>query len=750
MPAHDAPTPEAAATPAPTSPGAVEADPSGAASESTPGVGRSARAIRRILVANRGEIARRVIRTARAMGLQTVAIHSDADTDSPFVREADLAVAIGGRTSAESYLDAGKVIAAARRSGADAVHPGYGFLAENPDFAVAVAEAELTWIGPPPAAMRAMALKVEAKRLVAAAGVPLVPGAELSGGESAADLVAAGEQVGYPLLVKASAGGGGKGMRLVADPTGLLEAVAGARSEAASAFGDPTVFLERYLARGRHVEVQVFADTHGAVVHLFERECSIQRRHQKIVEESPSPGATPATLERMYAAAVAAARAIDYVGAGTVEFMVAGSGAEQEFFFLEMNTRLQVEHPVTEEVTGQDLVEWQVRVARGEPLPARQEQIIRTGHAIEVRLYAEDPARGHLPGIGRVERFEVPAAAGIRVESGVESGSEVSAFYDPMLAKVIARGATRADAAAELATCLEGLMVAGVPTNRESLAAILRSRAYLAGDTTTAFLDEHPEVAAPRLPRDELARHVVAAALGLAEQERVGQPWAHLGPPGWRNVPAVPEVRRFGYSDGGSDRVLEVRYLRDRTGVSVALAVQSDGDGVGATSDGATGPAGAVPGATGPAGGDQESDVRAPGLDALPTAMRVTRTRAQGERLSVEVDGLSSHYRVIRAGDSVLVAGLGRTTVLRVLPRHPDASDQGHDHGLATPVPGTVTAVLVAPGDAVAAGATLVILEAMKMEHRIKADADGAVAEVRVRVGDSVDAHHVVAVLEEQ
>jgi propionyl-CoA carboxylase alpha chain len=653
------------------------------------------------------------------MGLQAVAIHSDPDAGAPFVRDADLAVAIGGRTSAESYLVAEKVLDAARRSGADAIHPGYGFLSENPAFAQAVADAGLAWIGPTPESMNAMALKVEAKRLVAAAGVPLVPGAELEADASDADITAAGAAVGLPLLVKASAGGGGKGMRLVREPDELLEAVSAARNEAASAFGDPTVFLERYLERGRHVEVQVFGDTHGNVVHAFERECSIQRRHQKVVEESPSPGATPATLERMYAAAVAAARAIDYVGAGTVEFMVAGEGAQQEFFFLEMNTRLQVEHPVTEEVTGLDLVEWQVRVAAGEPLPLAQEQITRSGHAIEVRLYAEDPARGYLPGMGRIECFEVDPAPGIRVESGVETGSEVSAFYDPMLAKVIAHGPTRELAAATLATSLEGLRVAGVPTNRESLAAILRAPAFLAGDTTTAFLDENPQVAGPVLERRELALHLAAAALSLAEQERAGQPWAVLAPAGWRNIQAVPEVRRFGYSESGAELSVEVRYTRDRAGgVDIVLA----GEGVG------TEPVGPPP---------------------LPPHLRVDRTSAEGAQVMVEVDGVGGWFTVRRAGDWVLVTGLGRTTALRVLPRYPDASEHGHDHGLVTPVPGTVTAVLVEPGDTVAAGDTLVILEAMKMEHRIKADGDGVVAEVRVAVGDSVDAHHVVAVLEE-
>jgi acyl-CoA carboxylase subunit alpha len=707
------------------------------------------RPIRRILVANRGEIARRVIRTAHRMGLQAVAIHSDPDAGAPFVRDADLAVAIGGRTSAESYLVAEKVLDAARRSGADAIHPGYGFLSENPEFARAVAEAGLAWIGPTPESMNAMALKVEAKRLVAAAGVPLVPGAELESDASDADITAAGAAVGLPLLVKASAGGGGKGMRLVRDPEDLLEAVSAARNEAASAFGDPTVFLERYLERGRHVEVQVFGDTHGNVVHAFERECSIQRRHQKVVEESPSPGATPATLERMYAAAVAAAQAIDYVGAGTVEFMVAGEGEAQEFFFLEMNTRLQVEHPVTEEVTGLDLVEWQVRVASGEPLPLAQEQIARSGHAIEVRLYAEDPARGYLPGMGRIECFEADPSPGIRIESGVESGSEVSAFYDPMLAKLIAHGPTREVAAATLATSLEGLRVAGVPTNRESLAAILRSPGFLSGDTTTAFLDEHPETATPVLERRELALHLAAAALGLAEQERVGQPWAALAPAGWRNIPAVPEVRRFGYTEFGVDLSIEVHYSRDRDGgVDVVLV----GDGVDSREAPVQVGPGALRAAAEEALRDEGSDVVdatfEAGLPPLPARLRVDRTRAEGSTVMVEVDGVGGWFTVRRAGDWVLVTGLGRTTVLRVLPRHPDASDHAHDHGLVTPVPGTVTAVLVEPGAHVVAGDTLVILEAMKMEHRIKADEDGVVAEVRVAVGDSVDAHHVVAVLE--
>ena len=668
-------------------------------------------AIRRVLVANRGEIASRVMRTARRMGIQTVAVHSDPDAAAAFVSDAQFSVALGGRTSAESYLDAAKVLDAARMSGADAIHPGYGFLSENPEFAQAVLDAGLVWIGPTPQQMRAMALKVEAKRLVAEAGVPLVPGAELASDATAADVAHAAEQVGFPLLVKASAGGGGKGMRLVRDPGVLVDEVAAARNEAASAFGDPTVFLERYLERSRHVEVQVFGDHHGNVVHLFERECSIQRRHQKVVEETPSPGASPETLASMYAAAVAAARAIGYHGAGTVEFIVAGEGADQVFFFLEMNTRLQVEHPVTEATTGLDLVEWQIRVARGEQLPLTQGEITRAGHAIEVRLYAEDPANGYLPNTGRIARFDTGDCPGVRVDAGVRTGSEVSPYYDPMLAKLISAAPTRSAAAATLADCLERLEVAGVRTNRDSLAAILRAPDFLAGDTTTAFLDDNAQVLVPQVDRAELARALVAGALGVAHAQAAGAPWASLAPLGWRNVPAVPEVRRFGVpAPAGAQATAEVQVMRDRDGAWAQVS----------------------------------------GLEALAERVRVTAESFAGATLSARLDGVGSAWSVRVAGDWLIVGGPERTHVVRLLPRFDDSAGHIHDHGLATPVPGTVTQVLVTPGAHVASGDTVVILEAMKMEHRIRADADGVVAEVRVAVGESVDAHHVVAVLEDE
>jgi acyl-CoA carboxylase subunit alpha len=701
------------------------------------------RRIRRLLVANRGEIASRIMRTARALGIQTVAVHSDPDARAPFVGDALFSVPLGGRTSAESYLDVGKVLDAARRSGADAIHPGYGFLSENPRFAQAVTDAGLVWIGPTPEQMRAMALKVESKRLVAGAGVPLVPGAELASDASAEQIGAAAEQVGFPLLVKASAGGGGKGMRLVRDPSALVDEVSAARNEASSAFGDPTVFLERYLERSRHVEVQVFGDAHGNVVHLFERECSIQRRHQKVVEESPSPGATPATLAGMYDAAVAAARAIGYHGAGTVEFIVAGEGQAQEFYFLEMNTRLQVEHPVTEATTGLDLVEWQIRVARGEALPLAQEQITRRGHAIEVRLYAEDPANGYLPNTGRIEWFDDADRPDVRVDSGVRTGSEVSPYYDPMLAKVIGSGETREDAADTLAECLSHFEVAGVRTNRESLAAVLRSPAFLAGDTTTAFLEEHPELLAPVVPEAELARTLVVGALGVAHAEALDAPWTRLAPLGWRNVPAVPEVRRFAVpASGGLETTVEVHVQRDRAGAWVQVAGLAFGD-----QDMAAGDVLPSDEAVSRSHGTPDAPV-----SAVPASVRL-RVEAESfeppNLVSARFDGLRSGWTVQRVGDFLMIGGPERALTVRVLPRYPDASDHAHDHGLATPVPGTVTQVLVAAGDAVTAGDTLVILEAMKMEHRIKADTDGVVEEIRVDVGDSVDAHHVVAVLEE-
>ena len=655
-------------------------------------------AVKRILVANRGEIARRVFRTARAMGIETVAVYSEPDADAPFVRDADISIPLRGATSAETYLDVEQILDAVRRSGADAVHPGYGFLSENAGFAEQMMAAGVTWIGPTPESIRAMALKVEAKRLAASAGVPLVPGAELGEGVDAA---AAAAQVGYPLLVKASAGGGGKGMRIVEQPEDLTEALESARREAQASFGDATVFLERYLTESRHVEVQVFGDTHGTVVHLGERECSIQRRHQKIVEESPSPGLAPHLAEPMYAAATSLARSIGYVGAGTVEFIVAGEGETQEFYFLEMNTRLQVEHPVTEMVTGLDLVEWQIRVARGESLPRSQEDIAPCGHAIEVRLYAEDPSRGYLPNTGTLECFETPE--GLRVDSGVESGSVVSAFYDPMLAKVIAHAADRPTATAVLARGLRSSRIHGLVTNRESLVAILQSERFVSGDTTTAFLDYEPATLAPEIPAAVLDRHLAAiAAQGGDEVAGV--------PRGWRNVPSVPEL--IGVTPLGAEDGPTIAYRETRDGLSINVV---------------------------PAGVDAHLD---DGRNVGLASVHVT-----GSRVSVILDGVRASHNVAAYADVLCVDDGLWSTQWRIRPRFPDLEAGASAAGPSTPVPGTVTVVEVSPGDRVTAGQTLVVLEAMKMEHRITADTDAIVSEVLVEPGQSVDAHQVVAVL---
>jgi len=442
-------------------------------------------AITKLLIANRGEIAARIIRSAHALGIATVAVYSDPDAAAPYVTLADEAVRLPGAAPADTYLRGEEIIAAAATAGADAVHPGYGFLSENAGFARACADAGLTFVGPRPETIEAMGDKVRAKAIMAEAEVPVLPSATVT---DTTDLAAAGAAVGFPLLVKAAFGGGGRGMRLVADPAELAEAVSSARREAASAFGDGTVFLERFVTDPRHVEVQILGDAHGDVVHLFERECSIQRRYQKIVEECPSPAVDDDLRDALTAAAVAAGWAIGYTGAGTVEFVLDRDGG---FYFLEMNTRLQVEHPVTEEVTGLDLVELQLRIAEGEPLPASARQARINGHAIEVRLYAEDVPAGFVPTTGTLHRFAFPPAPGIRVDTGFRDGSVVSPHYDAMLAKVIAHGRTRADAARRLARALGRAAIHGMTTNRDLLVAILREPEFLAGGTDTGYLTRH-------------------------------------------------------------------------------------------------------------------------------------------------------------------------------------------------------------------------------------------------------------------
>ncbi|HSJ33927.1 MAG TPA: biotin carboxylase N-terminal domain-containing protein [Acidimicrobiia bacterium] len=651
--------------------------------------------ITRLLVANRGEITRRIFATCRRMGIATAAVYSEADRSAPFVREADSAAALTGNSPAETYLDIEAVVAAARRLGADAVHPGYGFLAENASFARAVEEAGLIWIGPPATAIEVMGSKLASKRLMEAAGVPTLAGFDLTGSDPA-EAAELATRIGYPVLVKASAGGGGKGMRIVAEPEELDEAIEAARREAGAAFGDDTLFLEKYLEAPRHIEIQIFADTAGETVSLFERECSIQRRHQKIIEEAPSPVIDEATRTRMGEAAVAAARAVDYVGAGTVEFLY----QEGEFYFLEMNTRLQVEHPVTEMVTGLDLVRLQLTVAMGEPLPEAALRPSLVGHAIEARLYAEDPSAGFLPVTGTLDRFEVPAAEGLRVDSGVESGSEISVYYDPMLAKVVAWAPTRAEAAILLARSLERAAVHGSVTNRDLLVRILRHPEFLAGEIDTHFLERHEPSAlsAPLVDADGERRAAVAAA--LAAQVRHRHQARALGtlPSGWRNVPSQPQRIDF----AGSHGEIEVGYSFDRSG---RLTV-----------------------------------------DGYDNARLL---EASEDRVGLELEGLLGWYRVHQSGDTIYVDGPEGPVQLTEKPRFPDTEHEEDPGSLHAPMPGKVIRVTVEEGDTVEEGQVLVVLEAMKMEHSLRAPHGGVVTAIHAGAGDQVAAEAVLVVVGE-
>jgi acetyl/propionyl-CoA carboxylase alpha subunit len=646
--------------------------------------------IRRILVANRGEIARRVFRTAREMGIGTVAVYSDPDAAMPFVAEADQAVRLSGAAPAETYLRGDLVVAAALAAGADAVHPGYGFLSENADFARSVQAAGLTWIGPPPDAIEAMGSKLGAKRLMRDAGVPTLPWAER---------IEDATEVGFPLLVKASAGGGGRGMRVVREPGELAAAVEAASREAAGAFGDATVFCERYLEAPRHIEVQVMADRDGHVVSLFERECSIQRRHQKIVEESPSPAVDDDLRTRLGEAAVAAAKAVGYVGAGTVEFVVA---QDSSYAFLEMNTRLQVEHPVTEMVTGLDLVRLQILVAAGEPLPAVAMQPAIDGHAIEVRLYAEDARNGFLPVTGTLRDFEI--GPGVRVDSGVERGSEVSPHYDAMVAKVIAHAPTRREAAARLAASLRSARIHGVTTNRDLLVRILEEPEFLAGGTDTGYLDRHDpaELGAPLLDTDEGRRsHAAIAALALQAANRAAATvWSGI-PSGWRNNPSTPQ--RLTLHDDSGEWPVDYRFARG---------------GIEMTVDG--------------------------------TSTAVELHAVDGGMIDATVDGVRRRARVAVSEDGRQVdvdSSLGASSYT-VVPRFVDPADAVVAGSLVAPMPGSVVRVLVEPGGTVAKGAPLVVLEAMKMEHAVASPSAGTVTEVRVSAGQQVDAGAVLVVVD--
>lgn len=680
------------------------------------------RSITRLLIANRGEIAVRIMRTAHLRGIECVAVYSDPDAGSLHVECADVAVALGGTTSAQSYLDMDKILDAARSAGADAIHPGYGFLSENADFARAVLDAGLTWVGPPPDAIAAMAEKVPAKRLVSAAGVPLVPGAELSDDTGEQDLLATAAEVGYPLMVKASAGGGGKGMRVVGSPADLVESIAGARREAESAFGDATVFLERYLPTARHIEVQVFADDHGQVKHVFERECSIQRRHQKVIEEAPAPFLSASVRDGLRAAAVAAAAAIDYRGAGTVEFLVAG----EEYFFLEMNTRLQVEHPVTELVAGLDLVALQLDVAEGSALPPIPDQPV--GHAIEARLYAEDPSHDDLPSVGTLHEFTLDTAA-VRVDSGFRTGDEVSPYYDPMLAKVIAHGPSRERAAAVLERALRRATIHGVITNRDLLAAVLRSPAFLNAAVDTSFLVAHPELRSAGPPEDVRLRHgfaVAAARLAVGGAD-IGEVASRIAAPAWRNVPVPCGISVV--VDGAPD---------DPSGLRTVVHRRQRRDG--SMQWGAS---------TSPV----DADAHEGQIEWSDVTVTVTRLGVDTAEVRVRsANGVTSDCRLawVVAEDewTFWVDEALHHSAWSVPSPFAATGTTAGAAGPSAPVPGTVAAVLVSPGQQVQAGQALVVIEAMKMEHRICADTEAVVVEVPVAVGDSVEAHQVLVTLD--
>jgi acetyl/propionyl-CoA carboxylase alpha subunit len=656
------------------------------------------RNIHKVLVANRGEIALRVMRTCRAMGISTVAVYSDADEDAPFVRAADEAVRIGPPPARESYLVFNAILDAARVTGADAIHPGYGFLSENPRFARAVAEAELVFIGPPGEVIERLGGKQSAKRIARAAGVPTVPGYD-GDDQSTPALVRAAADVGFPLLVKASAGGGGKGMRVVASANGLAEAIERARGEAASAFGDDTLLLERYIERPRHIEIQILGDTHGDVVHLWERECSVQRRHQKVIEEAPSVALDDARRAAMGRAAVELGRAVGYVGAGTVEFIVDPAGA---FYFLEVNTRLQVEHPVTELTTGLDLVREQIRIARGERLGYASAPPQR-GWAIEVRLCAEDADRDHLPTTGTLLAADVPPT--VRADIGVVAGSEIGIHYDSMLGKLIAHAPTRREAAQILQRALEETWVPGIVTNREQLARILAHPAFLAGELDTHFLEHHAGELAGRMPGlDRVRVGVVALVLhGILERRTPDE----LAPPGWRNVRFSDQTITLTLGDAE----IVVGYRPDAGG-GIEIAI-----------------------------GGKTTHVSRFGRDG-DRVWFVEGTPPHGHRRSARVATSRSEN-----GARSWVLAEGRQLAFVEQPRFPDAQRKAVAGALVAPMPGKVVKVLASVGQEVAAGAALVVLEAMKMEHTVRAHAAGIVRDLHVAVGDQVDTDRLLAVV---
>jgi 3-methylcrotonyl-CoA carboxylase alpha subunit len=651
--------------------------------------------IQKVLIANRGEIARRVMRTCRKMGIATVAVYSDADADMPFVAEADEAVLLGPAPSIESYLRIDKILEAAALTNADAIHPGYGFLAENAAFAAACSAAGVIFIGPTADTIRSMGSKREAKALVAKAGVPVIPGYDGSNQDPEV-LAKEAIKVGFPVLLKPSAGGGGKGMKLVREKAGLPDAIASAAREGQSSFGDGTLLVEKYIDEPRHVEIQILGDSHGNLIHLNERECSIQRRHQKIIEETPSPGLDAALRSEMGEAAISCGKAIGYQNAGTVEFILA---PDRRFYFLEVNTRLQVEHPVTECVTGLDLVEEQILIAQGEVLRMSQDAVRFEGAAVEVRLYAEDPAAGFLPQSGKVVDWDLPPAEGLRVDSGVGEGSEVSIHYDPMLAKIITSGENRTLALQRMRRALRSLSVQGVKTNRELLLRVLNHPAFVAGQIDTHFIDRHLGDLCDGASEADEQRAAIAAALAdqqRRERQRVLVPGV---PSGWRNNYHTPQSVEYVVGEGAVR--VDYRHLgNDRFTVWT---------------------------------GAEARDIRVvswkpPQLVLQEGSHRWSaRTTFDGDRTYVHTSRFS--------------IGLLRK------PRFPDKSQAIPAGGCVAPMPGKVTEVHVAEGDAVQAGQALLIMEAMKMEHSVTSPRDGTVAQITVAPGDQVDADALLVVV---
>lgn len=654
-----------------------------------------------LLIANRGEIACRIARTARRMGIRVVAVYSDADRDALHVALADEAYAIGPPPASESYLDVAAVLDAARRSGADAIHPGYGFLSENADFAEACAAAGIIFVGPPPTAIRAMGGKSAAKALMAKAGVPLVPGYH-GDGQSPAILAEAASAIGYPVLIKASAGGGGRGMRVVESADGFVAALEAAQRESAAAFGDDRVLIEKYLARPRHVEVQVLADGAGTCLSLWERDCSIQRRHQKVVEEAPAPGLDPETRIAMGEAAVAAARAIGYVSAGTVEFLL-DTTDRHSFFFMEMNTRLQVEHPVTELITGLDLVEWQLRIAAGEPLSMTQEAVPCLGHAIEVRIYAEDPANGFLPAAGTLRHLAFPAPGPhVRIDGAVRAGDAVSIHYDPMIAKLIVWDDDRPAAVRRLRTALAETQIAGLTSNLDFLRAVAGHSAFAASNLDTGFIDRHAgDLLGPQPPIDPPT--LALAALGvLLTRRRAAAVRAAASPDPWSPWHTMDEWRL-------NDRARTVLVFRNgETEHPATVTYRADGG----------------------------FDVTIGGAD-----LTVRGALAADGTLDADIGGVRRRVTVLCAGADVTLLGAGTGTRHLILADPLDAADRmtAGAGRLTAPMPGRVVKVLVAVDQQVAAGTPLIVVEAMKMEHTVTAPAAGRVTAVPFGVGDQVD-----------